>query len=129
MVRLDNGVENDFFGGTTRISHVSCKNTLQPGWAFVDDWKPNDYATYSGTEQAAYRKFFAIKLDENTTGIANVLTRTYALHFANDVADADGHNEWYGVPDHSGERLSFNNWHPAPATATFKELYVAQLLP
>lgn len=128
MWKLNPWTEVEFFGGTTRISHVSCKNLYQPGWAFVDDWKPNAYGSYSGTEQAAYRKFFAIKLDENRTGIANVLTRTYALHYANDVADADGHNEWYGVPDLSGERLSFSNWHPAPATALYKELYVCQLL-
>lgn len=87
MLKLTDGSIINLLGGPTSpnfysLGHVSCKNFLQPGWAYMNNNDTGDYNSRPASPNIfrdSYRKAIAVKLDENTTGYGNTLIREYGI--------------------------------------------------
>lgn len=108
MKRLDNGAETTLLGGNTSntwflIGHISCKNVLQPGWAYVNNNDDTDYNTKTegSPRKLSYSKILGVKLDENANGYGSTIFREYTF---SDIA-ASG----YATPSPSGEMIAVNS--------------------
>ncbi|HMC00861.1 MAG TPA: T9SS type A sorting domain-containing protein [Flavobacteriaceae bacterium] len=108
MIHLDNAQVTPLFywpqedhNGLTGIwgGHVSLRNTIRPGWAYVSEGCCTDHPV-------AAREIFAIKLDGSNT------VERFAVHHS-DYTAGYGH-EAQAVPNRDGSKVMFgSNWNNA----------------
>jgi hypothetical protein len=127
MYRVDTGAYTNLVGGPSdypQLGHAGGTNYDQPGWGFVDDRQYDSYASVSGTNAKikSYRKVYAICLDENKSGVDEVLTRTYGRVY---TLDGSGNRiSHVSSPDPTGQKVAWNNHNDG--NHTYYEVYVAQ---
>lgn len=111
MYVLDTGKIVKLFNhpiGQSNIGHISGKNIHQPGWAIVGDRtsaSDPSILDQNGMDRLVYRKVFAVKLDENTNGYTETLTRVYGyMYQGSGVTGAST----YAVPNKSATVVTYN---------------------